>query len=233
MLGFWATKWAQHWLSEIWSYCRICGAKNGLAYKNGVNAMGPDCWAAGWGYLQDESKQTGDQNEYLPNILQSVDIKIFSTSYCVRTSNYAKYDIDEKSQFCGGHDDGTRDTCQGNLPTFLLLQSMTSNCHTFFSKLSHFPKLSHFFQLVTRFFPNCHTFFPNCHIFFPNCHIFSKSSHFFPFCFIIVQKWYLLFKCSNLSHFFCDNLISWTVLYLLTTVSETKLSAHYFTPIFK
>ena len=63
-------------------------------------------------------------------------------------------------------------------------------------------------QIVTLFFPNCHTFF-------------SILSHFFPFLFrfIIVQKWHLLCKCSQIVTLFevffvwkkCDNLRSWTV----------------------
>jgi len=48
----------------------------------------------------------------------------------------------------------------------------------------------------------------------------SKLSHFFPFlfCFIIVQKWHLLGKCSQIVTLFwsfflkCDNLRSWTVI---------------------
>ena len=53
----------------------------------------------------------------------------------------------------------------------------------------------------------------------PNCHTFSKIVTLFPFfCFIIVQKWYLLDECSQIVTFFwsffwkkCDNLRSWTV----------------------
>jgi len=33
MLSFWATKWAQHCLSEKWSYNRICAAKYWPTYK--------------------------------------------------------------------------------------------------------------------------------------------------------------------------------------------------------
>ena len=79
------------------------------------------------------------------------------------------------------------------------LQSMTSNCHI----------------------PNCHTFyqigtlFSKLSHFFPNCHTFCL------FCFIIVQKQYLLGECSQIVTLFtvilgknCDNLRLWTVAYI-------------------
>ena len=83
---------------------------------------GPMCFVAGWGYLTDESNQVQDQSAYLPDTLQSISVNVFSKEYCLATSKYSSRDIDPNSQFCGGHINGQRDSCQGEKNIFCKLE---------------------------------------------------------------------------------------------------------------
>jgi len=92
----------------------LCLPQSGQHIAPNDNRMrGPSCFVAGWGFLVDSSVQTEDQS-YLPDVLQSVQINVFSDQFCIRRSQYSEGDLDFNSQFCGGHLDGSKDACQGD-----------------------------------------------------------------------------------------------------------------------
>lgn len=65
-----------------------------------------DRYKPGWGALSHGGS--------LPDVLQTMSLKIFSDDYCIKTSLYEEDTFNTGASFCAGYDDGSQDSCQGD-----------------------------------------------------------------------------------------------------------------------